>query len=81
MTQLHLLTPFQLGDLHLKNWVILVPMTRARAGKARSANALMAGYYRQQSSAVLISEATTISSQRMAGMNPQHVHGEVAAQC
>nr|WP_312746082.1 hypothetical protein [Candidatus Nitrospira neomarina] len=79
MTQLHLLTSFQLGALHLKNRVILAPMTRARAGKARLRNALMAEYYRQRSSAVLISEATTISSQRMAGIHPQHVHGEVAA--
>ena len=64
MTQLHLLSPYQLGDLHLKNRVILAPMTRARAGKARLANALMAEYYWQRSSAgLLITEATTISSQ------------------
>ena len=64
MTQLHLLAPFQLGDLHLKNRVVLAPMTRARAGTARLANALMGEYYRQRSSAgLLITEATTISSQ------------------
>jgi len=64
MTQHHLLTPFQLGDLHLKNRVVLAPMTRSRAGKARLANALMAEYYRQRSSAgLLITEATTISPQ------------------
>jgi len=64
MTQQHLLTPFQLGDLHLKNRVVLAPMTRSRAGKERLANALMAEYYRQRSSAgLLITEATTISPQ------------------
>ncbi|MGV7228773.1 MAG: alkene reductase [Nitrospirales bacterium] len=64
MTQLHLLTPFQMGDLPLNNRVVLAPMTRARAGKERLANALMAEYYRQRSSAgLLITEATTISPQ------------------
>ena len=60
----HLLTPFQLGDLTLKNRIVLAPMTRSRAGKERLANALMAEYYAQRSSAgLLISEATTISAQ------------------
>jgi 2,4-dienoyl-CoA reductase-like NADH-dependent reductase (Old Yellow Enzyme family) len=39
-------------------------MTRAQAGKVRLAKALMVEYYRQRSSAgLLITEATTISSQ------------------
>ena len=60
----HLLTSFQLGDLALKNRIVLAPMTRSRAGKERLANALMAEYYAQRSSAgLLISEATTISVQ------------------
>lgn len=64
MTQLHLLIPFQMGDLPLNNRVVLAPMTRARAGKERLANALMSEYYRQRSSAgLLITEATTISPQ------------------
>ena len=64
MTQQHLLTPFQMGELHLNNRVVLAPMTRARAGKERLANVLMAEYYRQRSSAgLLITEATTISPQ------------------
>jgi 2,4-dienoyl-CoA reductase-like NADH-dependent reductase (Old Yellow Enzyme family) len=47
MTQsnLALLTPFTLGDLPLKNRVVLAPMNRARAGVERLPNALMAGYY------------------------------------
>ena len=60
----HLLTPFQLGDLTLKNRIVLAPMTRSRAGTERLANTLMAKYYAQRSSAgLLISEATTISAQ------------------
>ena len=59
-----LLSPFELGDLRLKNRVVLAPMTRARAGADRVPNALMAEYYFQRSSAgMLISEATVISAQ------------------
>ena len=64
MISQHLLTPFQLGGLTLKNRIVLAPMTRSRAGKDRLANTLMAEYYAQRSSAgLLISEATTISVQ------------------
>lgn len=50
--------------LELKNRVVLAPMTRARAGKDRIANDLMAEYYAQRASAgLMITEATTISSQ------------------
>ena len=75
MTQLHLLTPFQMGDLPLNNRVVLAPMTRARAGKERLANALMAEYYRQRSSAgLLITEATTISPQANGWNESPYVH-------
>ena len=40
-----MLTPFSLSDLVFKNRVVLAPMTRARAGVERTANALMAEYY------------------------------------
>lgn len=60
----HLLSPFELRDLSLANRVVLAPMTRARAGKERIPNDLMAEYYRQRSSAgLVITEATTISEQ------------------
>ncbi len=52
------------GDLVLPNRVVMAPMTRARAGKERVPNALMADYYVQRASAGLIlTEATTISPQ------------------
>ncbi len=58
----HLLQPFTLRDLPLRNRVVLAPMTRARAGKNRLPNALMAEYYGQRASAgLVITEATTIS--------------------
>lgn len=59
-----LLEPFKLHDLQLSNRVAMAPMTRARAGQERIANALMAEYYTQRASVgLIITEATTISSQ------------------
>jgi N-ethylmaleimide reductase len=61
-----LLTAFALGGLTLKNRVVLAPMTRARAGKERTANALMAEYYVQRANAgLIIAEATAISEQAL----------------
>jgi len=62
-----LLTPFQLGDLKLNNRVVLAPMTRARAGTERMANALMAEYYAQRSNAGLLIQKPTSGSISMAG--------------
>lgn len=59
-----LMQSFDLQGLALKNRVVLAPMTRARAGKERIPNALMAKYYAQRASAGLVlTEATTISEQ------------------
>ncbi|HEX7984903.1 MAG TPA: alkene reductase [Duganella sp.] len=57
--------PITIGDLTLKNRVIMAPLTRARAiGGARVPNALMAKYYEQRASAGLIlSEATSVTPQ------------------
>ncbi len=64
MTQEILFTPFELGDIHLKNRMVMAPMTRGRAGETRVPNELMAQYYLQRSSAgLLITEATVISPQ------------------
>jgi len=58
-----LLNSFSLNEsLQLKNRVVLAPLTRARAGKDRIPNELMAEYYRQRASAgLIISEATVVS--------------------
>jgi N-ethylmaleimide reductase len=62
MAESHLLSPFSLGSLTLKNRVVLAPMTRSRSGSERIPNAKMAEYYVQRSSAgLLISEATVIA--------------------
>jgi N-ethylmaleimide reductase len=54
-----LFTPLQVGALHVPNRVFMAPLTRARAGEAHIANALMAEHYAQRASAgLLIAEAT-----------------------
>lgn len=59
-----LFQPFALSGLTLENRIVMAPMTRARAGKERIANELMAEYYTQRATAgLIITEATTISSQ------------------
>jgi len=53
-----------LHGIDLSNRVVMAPMTRARAGKERVANAMMAEYYTQRASAgLVVTEATTISEQ------------------
>ena len=64
ITRKQLLSPFVLGNKSLRNRVVLAPMTRARAGKERIPNKLMAEYYAQRANAgLLITEATSISEQ------------------
>jgi 2,4-dienoyl-CoA reductase-like NADH-dependent reductase (Old Yellow Enzyme family) len=61
----NLFDPITIGDLTLKNRIVMAPLTRARAvGGARVPNALMAKYYEQRASAGLIlSEATAVTPQ------------------
>lgn len=49
-----LFTPVALGDLSLRNRVIMAPMTRSRADVDDAPTALMVEYYRQRASAGLI---------------------------
>jgi 2,4-dienoyl-CoA reductase-like NADH-dependent reductase (Old Yellow Enzyme family) len=70
-----LLSPFALGDLPLKNRVVLAPLTRARAGAHRLANSVMATYYAQRAGAgLLISEATSVSTQGNGWVNSPGVY-------
>ena len=59
-----LFEPLQMGDLELKNRIVMAPMTRGRAGVERIPNEMMAEYYFQRASAgLLITEATVVSAQ------------------
>ncbi len=65
-----LLNPFNLDGLPLKNRVAMSPMTRARAGRERMPNALMAEYYTQRAAAgLLITEGTPFSDQAIGWVN------------
>ena len=61
----NLFDPITIGDLQLKNRVIMAPLTRSRAtGPGRVPNALMAQYYRQRATAgMILSEATSVMAQ------------------
>ena len=70
-----LFSPFQLADLTLDNRIVLSPMTRARAGTTRNANALMAEYYTQRAQAgLLITEGTFISEQAIGWTNAPGIY-------
>lgn len=57
-------SPLQLGELKLKNRVIMAPLTRCRATADRVPTDLMAEYYAQRASAgLIIAEATVISEE------------------
>ena len=68
MAQLN--SPLILGELKLKNRVIMAPLTRSRATAERVPTAMMAEYYAQRASAgLIISEATVISEQANGYLN------------
>ena len=73
----HLLSPFDLRGLPLRNRVVMAPLTRARAGRERVPNDLMLEYYTQRASAgLIISEATTISEQANGWVDSPGVYTE-----
>lgn len=64
MSDENLFKPLTMGNLTLKNRIVLAPMTRGRAGESRVPNEMMAEYYHQRASAgLLITEATVVSPQ------------------
>ena len=59
-----LFQPIQFGPLHLRNRIVMAPLTRSRAAKGDIPGALNAQYYAQRATAgLIISEATQISPQ------------------
>lgn len=57
-----LFDPVQMGDLSLKNRIIMAPLTRCRASEGRVPNALMAEYYAQRATAgMILTEATSVT--------------------
>ncbi|MEM0965907.1 MAG: alkene reductase [Verrucomicrobiota bacterium] len=69
MTTKALLTPTTIGDLSLRNRVVLAPMTRTRADSDGTPNELMAEYYGQRASAgLVIAEATAVAADGISWM-------------
>lgn len=60
-----LLAPYTLGDLRLKNRIVMAPLTRTRADNhGKAPNQLMAEYYAQRAGAgLIITEGTFVSEQ------------------
>jgi len=57
-----LFDPLKLGDLTLKNRVVMAPLTRSRSGVERVPGPLVAQYYEQRASAgLIITEATSVT--------------------
>jgi 2,4-dienoyl-CoA reductase-like NADH-dependent reductase (Old Yellow Enzyme family) len=57
-----LFDPVQVGDLSLKNRIVMAPLTRSRSGVERTPGSLVADYYRQRASAgLIVSEATSVT--------------------
>jgi 2,4-dienoyl-CoA reductase-like NADH-dependent reductase (Old Yellow Enzyme family) len=57
-----LFDPLKLGDLTLKNRIVMAPLTRSRSGETRTPGPLVAEYYAQRASAgLIISEATSVT--------------------
>ncbi|WKK85366.1 alkene reductase [Marivirga arenosa] len=72
-----LLKPFKLGDLELKNRVVMAPMTRSRAdNEQKAANAELQGlYYKQRASAgLIITEGSQISEKAVGYINTPGIH-------
>ncbi len=76
-TSPHLLSPFDLRGLPLRNRVVMAPLTRGRAGAERIPNDLMVEYYTQRASAgLIIAEATTISEQGIGWVDSPGIYND-----
>lgn len=74
-------SPVRLGDLDLRNRIIMAPMTRDRAGPHDEPTDLMAEYYRQRASAgLIITEGTQPSPHGKGYWRTPGIHAPVQAE-
>ncbi|WP_299528885.1 alkene reductase [uncultured Lutibacter sp.] len=73
-----LLTPYKMGDLLLKNRLVIAPMTRSRSNnKENEPTELQVKYYRQRASAgLIISEGSQISKRAVGYVNTPGIYSE-----
>lgn len=71
-----LLKSFEIGNLTLKNRMVMAPLTRSRANNSgRVPNDLMVEYYRQRSGAgLIITEGSQISERAIGYINTPGIH-------
>ncbi len=70
-----LLSPYTLGDLELKNRMVMAPMTRSRALPGNIPNPLAETYYVQRASAgLIVTEATQVSPQGQGYIRTPGIH-------
>ena len=68
-------SPFRLGELELRNRLVMAPMTRSRAIDGNVPNPLAATYYAQRASAgLIITEATQVSPQGVGYIRTPGIH-------
>ena len=76
----NLLAPYQLGDILLKNKMVMAPLTRCRAVEQNTPNDLMATYYGQRASAgLIISEGTSPSPDGLGYANIPGIYSDEQA--
>ncbi|ATB39674.1 alkene reductase [Cystobacter fuscus] len=74
-TKPSLFSPFRLGEVELKNRMVMAPMTRSRALEGNVPNPLATTYYVQRASAgLLITEATQVSRQGVGYIRTPGIH-------
>ncbi|AVR44051.1 alkene reductase [Christiangramia fulva] len=77
-----LLQPFRMGDLNLRNRVVMAPLTRSRAdNKRRVPTDLHVEYYKQRAGAgLIISEGAQVSERGIGYINTPGIHNEEQAE-
>jgi N-ethylmaleimide reductase len=71
----YLLSRYRLGEIELKNRLVMSPMTRSRAVDRNVQNPLAAAYYAQRATAgLIVSEATQVSPQGVGYIRTPGIH-------
>jgi len=72
-----LLSPYELGEIPLKNRMVLAPMTRSRALEGNVPNPLAATYYAQRAAAgLIVTEASQVSPQGVGYIRTPGIHSK-----
>jgi N-ethylmaleimide reductase len=74
-TEAPLLSPYKLGNLELKNRMVMAPMTRSRALDGNVPNPIAIEYYMQRAGAgLIVTEATQVSPQGVGYIRTPGIH-------